>query len=327
MPRGRLVPWAQIVDMASFDFDSFANRLRKMDKHLRKWARKKNITCYRVYDADLPGFPLAVDRYEQYLHVAEYKKDHGMDEDTYRLWRGGARRALAEALDVRNEHIFYKERKPQKGKEQHEKRSAQQREIVVQENGLQFIVNLEDYLDTGLFLDHRPTREAVREQAKGKRVLNLFAYTGSFTVYAAAGGALSSTTIDLSNTYLEWARRNLELNGFMSDPHRFIRADAKGWLQQPVEQLYDLIVLDPPTFSNSKAMFDVLDTQRDHPELINACLKRLSPEGSLYFLTNFRKFKLDTEKLQASRIRDITGATIPKDFRNPRIHYCWLLQH
>ncbi|KGE86388.1 hypothetical protein IX84_21575 [Phaeodactylibacter xiamenensis] len=316
-----------MVCMSSFDFDSFANRLRKMDKHLRKWARKKNITCYRVYDADLPSFPLAVDRYEAYLHVAEYKKDHGMDEDSYRLWRAGTRRALSEALEVPNANIYYKERKPQKGREQYEKLSKQQSEIIVQENGLLFIVNLADYLDTGLFLDHRPTREAVRAQAEGKRVLNLFAYTGSFTVYAAAGGATATTTIDLSNTYLEWAKRNLEQNNLTGPQHEYVRADVKAWLQQPVAQMYDLIVLDPPTFSNSKAMYDILDTQRDHPELINGCLKRLSPEGLLYFSTNFRKFKLEPEKLHASRIKDITGATIPKDFRNPKIHHCWLLQH
>ena len=322
-----LVPWAQIVYMASFDFDSFANRLRKMDKHLRKWVNKKNITCYRVYDADLPSFPLAVDRYEAFLHVSEYKRDHGMDEASYRLWRAGTRRSLSEALEVPSANIYFKERKQQKGQAQYEKLSTQQREIEVQENGLKFIVNLADYLDTGLFLDHRPTREAVRAEAEGKRVLNLFAYTGSFTVYAAAGGAASTTTIDLSNTYLEWGKRNLEINGLTDPKHEYIRADVKGWLQGGVAQLYDIIVLDPPTFSNSKAMADILDTQRDHPELINGCLKRLSPEGKLYFSTNFRKFKLESEKLQATRVKEITGATIPKDFRNPKIHYCWLIQH
>ena len=309
------------------DFDAFGNRLRKMDKHIGKWARRKGITCYRIYDADLPRFPLAIDRYEQYLHVAEYKRDHGLDEETHRLWKSGCIQTMADVLDIPPARLFFKERTPQKGKSQYEKQDEQHRHIIVQENGLRFLVNLVDYLDTGLFLDHRPTREQVREAAAGKRVLNLFAYTGSFTVYAAAGGASATDTIDLSNTYLRWAERNMELNGFYGDEHRYIRADVKAWLQQPVQQVYDIIVLDPPTFSNSKSMEDVLDVQRDHPALINACLKRLSAKGVLYFSTNFRKFKWEPEHLNTDNIKDITAATIPKDFRNPKIHYCWLIGH
>ena len=309
------------------DFDAFGNRLRKMDKHIGKWARRKGITCYRIYDADLPRFPLAIDRYEQYLHIAEYKRGHGLDEETYRLWKSGCIQTIADVLDLPPARLFFKERAPQKGKSQYEKQDEQHQHIIVQENGLRFLVNLVDYLDTGLFLDHRPTREQVREAADGKCVLNLFAYTGSFTVYAAAGGASATDTIDLSNTYLRWAERNMELNGFHGDEHGYIRADVKAWLQQPVQQVYDIIVLDPPTFSNSKSMEDILDVQRDHPALINACLKRLSAEGVLYFSTNFRKFKLEPEQLNTQNIKDITAATIPKDFRNPKIHYCWLIQH
>ncbi|TXB62786.1 class I SAM-dependent methyltransferase [Phaeodactylibacter luteus] len=314
--------------MSTADFESFANRLRKMDKHTGKWARRQGLSCFRVYDADLPGFPLAVDRYGPYLHVAEYKRNHTQeDEEGYRLWRANVRQTLSEALQLPNGHIYFKERKPQKGKSQYEKLSGQQEEVIVEENGLKFWANLADYLDTGLFLDHRPTRQKVREQSAGKRVLNLFAYTGSFTVYAAAGGARATTTVDLSNTYLEWGQRNLELNGLSGPQHEFVRADCKSWLAEPAEGLYDIIILDPPTFSNSKAMFDVLDTQRDHPALINACLRRLAPGGHLYFSTNFRKFRLELEKLQAGYIKDITAATIPKDFRNPKIHYCWLIRH
>lgn len=309
------------------NFEAFGNRLRKMDKHISKWARRKGISCYRIYDADLPRFPLAIDRYEAYLHVAEYKRDHGLDEASYQLWKAGCKQAMAEVLEMPLARIYFKERAPQKGKSQYEKQDDQHNVIIVQENGLRFLVNLVDYLDTGLFLDHRPTREQVREQAEGKRVLNLFAYTGSFTVYAAAGGASATTTIDLSNTYLNWAQRNMELNGFEGEAHRYIRADVKEWLQQRVEGLYDIIILDPPTFSNSKRMDEVLDTQRDHPELINACLKRLAPGGQLYFSTNFRKFKLAAEVLNTDKIKDITAATIPKDFRNPKIHYCWLLEN
>lgn len=305
------------------DLDIFANRLRKMDRHIGKWARRQDISCYRIYDADVPEFPLVVDRYEDYLHVAEYRRRHALDEEAYRIWRSGSRQVLLDVLDCPPQNLYWKERKPQKGNQQYEKRDDQQREIVAREGGLRFIVNLSDYLDTGLFLDHRPTRAMVRERAAGKRVLNLFAYTGSFTVYAADGGAASTCTIDLSNTYLDWARRNLELNGLPGPQHAFIRADVLAWLRDPPSGEYDLIVLDPPTFSNSKRMDDILDVQRDHPELIRRCLRRLSPEGTLFFSTNFRKFRLEEQQLDGAVVYDITAQTIPNDFRNKRIHYCF----
>ncbi|PHN01011.1 class I SAM-dependent methyltransferase [Flavilitoribacter nigricans] len=306
------------------DFEIFANRLRKMAKHHDKWARRKGITCYRIYDADVPEFPLAIDRYDSFLHVAEYRRQHGLSPDEYQLWRSGSKQVMQEVLELPADRIFFKEREQKKGKEQYEKRDDRQQEFTVTENGLKFIVNLRDYLDTGLFLDHRITRQMARDQADGKHTLNLFAYTGSFSVYMAAGGAASTTTIDLSNTYLEWARRNMALNGFEGDAHQYIRADVKGWLAEPVRQLYDLIILDPPTFSNSKAMEDILDVQRDHVELIQACLQRLTPGGILYFSTNFRKFKLDEAALSnLAEIRDLSAATIPQDFRNKKIHYCW----
>jgi 23S rRNA G2069 N7-methylase RlmK/C1962 C5-methylase RlmI len=232
---------------------------------------------------------------------------------------------MEKVLELPAERIFTKQRKPQKGKEQYEKVDTRQHERIVQEGGLKFIVNLSDYLDTGLFLDHRPNRELVRTQAKDKRVLNLFAYTGSFTVYAAAAGAASTLTIDLSNTYLDWAQRNLELNGLEGPQHRFLRADVLQWLEQPVRETYDIIILDPPTFSNSKAMLDVLDVQRDHPGMIRACARRLGPGGVLYFSTNFRKFKMEVEELEGFEVKDITAQSIPNDFRNSRIHYCWAI--
>lgn len=320
------------------DFQMFANRLRKMARHQGKWARRQGITCYRIYDADLPEFPLAVDLYEAlpddgetpadpqqaYLHVAEYRRDHPLTDEEYRLWRSGCRQVLCEVLDVAPERLFFKEREQQKGASQYQKREEQRAEIVVQENGLQFIVNLSDYLDTGLFLDHRLTRQQVRELAAGRRVLNLFAYTGSFTVYAAAGGAASTTTVDLSKTYLDWARRNLTLNGFDSPAHAFIQADVLAWLSAPPSDRFDLIVLDPPTFSNSKRMREVLDIQADHAQLILRCLDWLSDQGILFFSTNFRKFRLDVEQIsEKAQIRDITAQTIPPDFRNKRIHYCF----
>lgn len=308
------------------DFDIFANRLRKMARHYDKWARRKGISCYRIYDADVPEFPLAIDQYADYLHVAEYRRQHSLSPEEYQLWRSGSKQTLQDVLDLDPGRIFFKEREQQKGKDQYEKRDDRQQEITVEENGLKFIVNLRDYLDTGLFLDHRITRQMSREIAAGKHTLNLFAYTGSFSVYMAAGGAASTTTIDLSNTYLDWAQRNMALNGFEGEAHQFIRADVKGWLAEPIRQKYDLIILDPPTFSNSKAMLDILDVQRDHVEMIEACLLRLNPGGTLYFSTNFRKFKLDEHALKdRALIKDISAATIPQDFKNKKIHYCWEL--
>lgn len=295
-----------------------------MAKHYDKWARRKGITCYRIYDADVPEFPLAIDRYGAFLHVAEYRRRHTLSPEEHQLWRAGSRQTMQEVLELPANHIFFKEREQKKGKEQYEKRDDRQQEIVVEENGLKFIVNLQDYLDTGLFLDHRPTRQMARELAAGKATLNLFAYTGSFSVYMAAGDAAGTTTIDLSNTYLDWARRNMALNGFEGEQHQFIRTDVKEWLAAPVSETYDLIILDPPTFSNSKAMQEILDVQRDHVEMITACLSRLRPGGTLFFSTNFRKFKLDEAALNPlARIRDITAASIPQDFRNKKIHYCW----
>ena len=257
------------------------------------------------------------------MHLAEYKRRHPLSDEEYRLWRSGCRQVVREVLEAAPAKIFFKERQRQRGAQQYERHDDRQNEQIVRENGLQFVVNLSDYLDTGLFLDRRQTRQMVRETAQGKRFLNLFAYTGSFTVYAAAGGAVSSTTIDLSKTYLEWAQRNLRLNNLEGPQHQFVRADVKQWLEEPLRELFDLIVLDPPTFSNSKAMRDILDTQRDHPMLINQCLARLSPGGTLLFSTNYRRFKLDEAAIQTTKIREISAQTVPPDFRNKKIHYCF----
>jgi 23S rRNA (cytosine1962-C5)-methyltransferase len=306
------------------DFAPFANRLRKMARHHGKWARRQGLSCYRIYDADIPEFPVIVDWYGDQLYVAEYYRAKlREDEDSYRLWRRELRVTIAEVLEVAPGAIHFKLRQRQKGSQQYEKTDSRGRDFVVEESGLKFWVNLDDYLDTGLFLDHRNLRQRVREEAAGKRVLNLFAYTGSFTVYAAAGAASSSLTIDLSNTYLEWGQRNLVLNELQSDRHEFLRADVKAWLAEPVARQFDIIVLDPPTFSNSKRMDDVLDTQRDHPMLINACLARLRPGGVLYFSTNYRRFKLQSEELHpASTQQEITGQTVPPDFRK-QPHRAW----
>lgn len=311
----------------AYDLTAFANRLGKMTKHYDKWARRQGLSCYRVYDADLPEFPLAIDRYEGYVHAAEYQRRQPLPEEEYEPWLEDVTRTMVDQLGVAPTRIFFKERRPQKGTAQYERQDLVGKEIEARENGLTFIVNLSDYLDTGLFLDHRPLRARVREEAGGKSVLNLFAYTGSFTVYAAAGGAARTLTIDLSNTYLEWAERNLAVNGLDAPKHRFLRADVKAWLREPPTEKFDIIVLDPPTFSNSKAMRFVLDTQADHPFLINDCLRRLKPDGVLYFSTNYRRFKLEPEDIRARNVKDITAQTIPNDFRNKRIHYCWEIRH
>lgn len=301
----------------------FANRLAKMQRHLGKWARRQHIGCYRVYDADIPEFPLAVDRYENILHVAEYARAHTLSPEEHADWLDGCVATLSQVFDIHADLIYLKFRERQKGLRQYERFARTGAEFIVRENGLRFIINPADYLDTGLFLDHRLTRQMVREEAAGKRVLNLFAYTGAFSVYAAAGGAAATLTVDLSKTYLHWADRNLALNGFSDDRHRLLQADALAWLAEPVGERWDLIVVDPPTFSNSKRMDGTLDVQRDHVELLNRVLERAAPGGVVFFSTNYRRFKLDTEQIRAAEIRDISRQTLPEDFRNKKIHQCF----
>ncbi|MEM9526282.1 MAG: class I SAM-dependent methyltransferase, partial [Bacteroidota bacterium] len=268
----------------SKDYTPFANRLRKMARHYDKWARRQELEAYRIYDADLDEFPITVDRYAEQLYVAVYhRRGENWTEDEWQDRKLAYRDVITETLEIGRDQVFFKLRKRQSGTDQYEKLSVAQREFVVVENGLGFIVNLTDYLDTGLFLDHRQTRMMVALEAKGKVVLNLFAYTCSFSVYCAAAGAKRVDSIDLSNTYLEWGERNLQLNEIEKENHRFIKADVIQWLEEHKIPNYDLIVLDPPTFSNSKMMKDVLDTQRDHVRLINLSLRLLKPGGQLYF--------------------------------------------
>lgn len=289
-----------------------------MARHHGRWARRQGLEAYRIYDADLDEHPLTVDRYGDSLYVAVYGK--GEEEPAAERYRD----LLTAVLEVPAERVYFKLRQRQRGSRQYEKLAARREEFAVAEYGCRFLVNLTDYLDTGLFLDHRATRKLVGEQAAGKRVLNVFAYTCSFGVYAATGGARRVDNLDLSTTYLDWGRRNFSLNGIDPERHGFLKADALQWLAGPVGEPYDLIVLDPPTFSNSKMMKDVLDTQRDHVQLINACLDRLSPEGSLYFSTNYRRFRLDEAALQRPA-RELTARTLPPDFRRKNLHRCWLL--
>lgn len=311
------------------NLEEFENRLQKVDRHISKWARRQGVTCYRIYDNDLTNFPLVIDRYEQAVHVAEYQRQHSLDEFQHQAWLEACLDIIAKILEVPRFLVFFKERKRQKGQQQYEKVDTEKQQRLVQENGLNFLVNLSDYLDTGLFLDHRNTRQMVREQAEGQHFLNLFAYTGSFTVYAAAGGALTTTTVDLSNTYLDWAEANLRVNNFadqIDKKHYFIKADVKQYLDTLRSGQFDLVVMDPPTFSNSKMMREELDTQRDHVALLNQVIYATRPGGTIYFSTNYRSFKLDEANIKGVEIEEISQRTIPQDFKNKKIHRCFRMK-
>ena len=297
-----------------------ANRLRKRARHLAKWARRENVTCYRVYDCDIPELPLVVDLYEGRLHVSLFARAEDPQRDD--AWLERMRLAAAAALEVPPELAFAKRRAGQQGTAQYAKVSEAGAFFTVHEGGHQFRVNLSDYVDTGLFLDHRTVRARVAAEAAGKRFLNLFCYTGAFTVYAAAAGAVASASVDLSKTYLEWAAENLRLNGLERREHELLRADVRDFLARD-RQSYDLAVLDPPTFSNSKRAQGALDLQRDHVALIGATLDRLVPGGVLWFSTNNRRFKLDVQALEVAKLEDVSRATLPPDFPDPKTRYCW----
>jgi 23S rRNA (cytosine1962-C5)-methyltransferase len=309
------------------DITIFSNRLQKNFRHWAKWAKRRGISCYRIYDRDVPEFPVALDLYEQRAHLQEFDTGWQIGEEEHARWVESVRTAASEVLELPLSAIVFKQRRRQRGLAQYEKTGARGDDFIVHEGGHRFIVNLEEYLDTGLFLDHRNTRHMVQEKAAGKRFLNLFAYTGSFTVYAAAGGAMRSTTVDLSNTYQDWARRNFELNGMDPERHELVRADVFGFLADEVKrgERYGLIVMDPPSFSNSKKMSGVLDVQRDHAQLINQCLKLLPEDGELFFSSNLRSFQLDEAALATRLAKEISGQTVPEDFRNKKIHRCWLI--
>lgn len=303
----------------------FENRLIKVFRHTSKQAKRQHITCFRIYDHDLPEFPICIEMYEDKLYIAEYRRHHGMDEDAHEAWLDATFSVVEKVIGVSLENIYVKQRQRKQGRlGQYQKVNEQKQFFTVHEGGLRFLINLSDYLDTGLFLDHRLTRAMVREDCNGRRVLNLFAYTGSFSVYAAAGGAATVTTVDLSKTYLGWAEENMRLNGFAGNQFTYVNADVKQYLQELKPRTFDLVIMDPPTFSNSKKMKDdFLDIQRDHAEMINAVFYALSPGGILYFSTNFSRFLLEREKLQFGNIKDITNATTPFDFTGKLKRYCW----
>ena len=311
-------------------YEQLANRIRRVHKHLRKWARRTDVTCYRLYEKDIPDQPLIVDWYDGQAVVWAFDRTRNETTADEETWITLVHEAVASGLDLTTENVIIKRRFRQQDRQagdgQYHKLDTTGQARVVTEHGLRFEINLSDYLDTGLFLDHRPTRQRVRDEAKGKRVLNLFAYTGAFTVYAMAGGAVRTTTVDLSNTYLDWATRNLALNDqHVSDQHVIVRADCLQWLAQATNDRtrYDIIICDPPTFSNSKSMTKTFRIDHDHPWLINRCMELLAPGGVLYFSTNFRGFRLNADELPPLTISDISDTSVPEDFRNRKIHQCW----
>lgn len=303
----------------------FQNRLQKVFKHKSKQAKRLQVSCWRLYEHDLPEFPFCIEIYDDKVYLAEYARKHGMSEEEHDLWLDDCMDIISELLQVPIEKIYVRQRKKMHHRSQQYERLNDIKEFfTVEENGLKFLVNLSDYLDSGLFLDHRTTRQLVQQECAGKRVLNLFCYTGSFSVYAAAGKAASVTSVDLSKTYLAWAEDNFVINQLKDQvKFTFIHDDVKQYLKTLAPDSFDLVIMDPPTFSNSKRMKDFLDIQRDHAELLNDALKAVVSNGIIYFSTNFSRFVLGQEKIMASAIKDITKATTPFDFEGKLKRWCY----
>ncbi len=307
----------------------FANRLKKNMAKLDKWAKKEGIECYRLYDADLPDYNAAIDRYKDFLVIQEYAAPKTISETVAKRRLMDLMRATIEVTGVDSNKVILKVRERQKGKSQYQKLSTANHNMTVKEYNVNLEVNLYDYLDTGLFLDHRITRRRLGQMAKGQRFLNLFAYTGSATVHAAVGGAVSTTTVDMSNTYLRWAQENMALNGQSGREHQYIQADCLQWLEE-AEGEFDLIFIDPPTFSNSKRMKEAFDVQSDHIFLLKNLKRMLSPFGKIVFSNNKRHFEMDMAGLNALGLqaKNISDQTLPMDFaRNKQIHNCWVVTH
>tara|TARA_B100000795_G_C22731644_1_gene411619 strand:+ start:130 stop:1101 length:972 start_codon:yes stop_codon:yes gene_type:complete len=303
------------------------NRLRKNQRLLGKWARQQNIECFRLYDRDLPEYAFAIDCYGEYVQMAEYQAPSEIIDEKVSARREQAIGAVQEVLGIARGNIVLKSHERQRGAQQYQVQDQSKSFFVVNEGPARLWINLKDYLDTGLFLDHRPIRQFIRENARGKRFLNLFCYTASASVQAALGGAASTLSIDLSNTYLDWARRNFLLNKIGGKAHRLKKADCIDYLSSKYEK-FDLIFLDPPTFSNSKSSRNVLDIQRDHDSLIQNAMKKLEKDGLLIFSTNKLNFKLESENLKRFKVRDYTKSSLGKDFqRQKKIHQTWLISH
>jgi 23S rRNA (cytosine1962-C5)-methyltransferase len=304
---------------------ALVNRLEKRARHLEKWAAREGVTAYRVFDRDIPSYHFAVDRYGDWVAVHEYPWKEG--DTRHEARRAELLAALPAALRIDPTHVVIKVHSRHRwGESQYEKGEGH-RLLEVREGSLRFEVDLGPYLDTGLFLDHRRTRALVREQASGRRVLNLFCYTGSFTVYAAAGGVASTTSVDLSQSYLDWLQRNLQLNGLAGSKHERVRADALQWLPAAAKagRRFDLIVLDPPSHSGSKRMQKSFEIQRDHPRLLAETAELLAPGGTLIFSTNYQKFELDPRGLESLSVQELTPASLPEDFKGKHPHRTFAL--
>jgi len=303
----------------------FRNRLEKVFRHISKLARRQVISCYRVYNYDLPEFPFCIEVYDDKIYMAEYKKRFEMADKEHDEWMDGCLKIVSEVMQIPANRIYVRQRQRKENREsQYEKLNDTKDFFIVEEQGLKFAVNLKDYLDTGLFLDHRITRNMVRLEAKDKQILNLFCYTASFSVYAADGGAANVISVDLSKTYLKWAEENFKLNGFTDKTkYHFVHADVKQYLDQLPKDQFDLVIMDPPTFSNSKRMDDILDIQRDHVELLNKTLRAMKKDAVMYFSNNLRSFTLEESRIEASLIKDITKATTPFDFRGKLQRWCF----
>lgn len=311
---------------AALQAEMLGNRIDKTLRRLHPWAKREGVTCFRVFDCDIPELQLTVDRFATTsgeVHAVLWWFEGGPNKPGG--WLERMRGEVARRLGTRVERVRVKIRARQEGEKQYERLGETARRLVVAEGGASLYVNLDDYLDTGLFLDHRPTRLRVRTEARNADVLNLFAYTGAFSVQAAAGGARSTTTVDLSQTYLDWARDNLGLNGFGADNHVTIRADVNTWLET-ADRRFDLVVVDPPTFSNSKRMTGVFDVGRDHAALLARVRRVTRPHGVVYFSTNFRKFKPSPEAFAGyAEAVEISETSVPPDFRDRKIHRAWRL--
>ncbi|MFI5151893.1 MAG: class I SAM-dependent methyltransferase [Chitinophagales bacterium] len=311
--------------MGDLKFEMFRNRLTKLYRHLGAQARKQKITCFRLYDHDLPEFPFCIEIYGDKICLAEYKRHHRMTEEEHQGWLEECFPIMSSVLGIPADQIYLRQRQRKEGRQgQYEKLSHTDHFFQVEESGLKFWVNLTDYLDTGLFLDHRMTRSRVQSESLNRKVLNLFCYTGSFSVFAAAGGAASVYSVDLSKTYLAWAESNMKINQLLdSKKHFFIHADVMQWLDNIAGEDFDLVILDPPTFSNSKRMKDFLDIQRDHADMINRTLLAMKSGGILYFSCNYKKFQLDSGKIKTNLIKDISKSTTAFDFQGKLSRYCF----
>jgi 23S rRNA (cytosine1962-C5)-methyltransferase len=306
------------------DLKTIQNRIEKNYKHRLKWAKREGIEAFRLYEKDIPEFPFIVDLYKDHVVIYE-KRDDEIDAEKFDHFNFIIS-AVKSTLDFPEEKVIIKSRKRQVGSTQYAKLEEKNEYITVQEHQASFLVNLHDYLDTGLFLDHRPLRQIVYKSSKDKKVLNLFSYTGSISVMAALGGARQVTSVDLSSTYQEWARKNFEQNNIPVSAHNFITQSALEYLEK-ASQRFDIIILDPPTFSNSKKMDDDFEVEKDQLFLIKHCLRLLAPDGVFYFSNNKRRFKIAPEALKLGNIVDITPKTIPEDYRDVKIHHCFKITH